>query len=240
MDPYDVLETNMSTGLFTCLLHSYGTGYVISPSPSRSQVGTVTCHDQRCMRANARERQRVSERRLAQVRFGVRFTDLHLSFRTACSFCRESKKKCSGTAPCTQCIRRRLPQECLITYLPRGFRARNKHGPTGAGRQSWSSASQAATASAQEKLAVTLRRPSNATGPLSENNEMGTTGIVGPLSPFESQDGNDGASSHQVVCPTAMARLDENAAAEDTSLITPGPRLLLNSHGERGMSLRFL
>ncbi|KAK1515585.1 uncharacterized protein CCOS01_12783 [Colletotrichum costaricense] len=40
----------------------------------------------------------------------------------ACKFCREAKKKCSGTAPCTQCVRRGLEPDCRMTYLPRGSR----------------------------------------------------------------------------------------------------------------------
>ncbi|KAF4986736.1 hypothetical protein FGRMN_10701 [Fusarium graminum] len=42
----------------------------------------------------------------------------------ACNLCRETKKRCSGSAPCTQCVRRGLDQQCFITYAPRGSRTR--------------------------------------------------------------------------------------------------------------------
>ncbi|KAK1624124.1 hypothetical protein BDP81DRAFT_330602 [Colletotrichum phormii] len=42
----------------------------------------------------------------------------------ACRFCREAKKKCSGTAPCNQCVRRGLEPDCRMTYLPRGSRTK--------------------------------------------------------------------------------------------------------------------
>ncbi|ESU15586.1 hypothetical protein FGSG_09064 [Fusarium graminearum PH-1] len=42
----------------------------------------------------------------------------------ACNLCRETKKRCSGSAPCTQCVRRGLESQCFITYAPRGSRTR--------------------------------------------------------------------------------------------------------------------
>ncbi|KAF4454887.1 hypothetical protein F53441_2680 [Fusarium austroafricanum] len=42
----------------------------------------------------------------------------------ACNLCRETKKRCSGSAPCTQCVRRGLEGQCFITYAPRGSRTR--------------------------------------------------------------------------------------------------------------------
>lgn len=158
-------------------------------------------------------------------------------FWTACSFCRDSKKKCSGTAPCTQCVRRGLPHECLITYLPRGFRSRNKRTPVGVGGQSWNSASRAPNTSAQDALAATLPSPSNVTGTLPDSDSMGTTGHIGPLSPSESRDGNDDARIYQAMVPTALMGSDGNAVAEGTSLTTPGPRMLLSCRGERGMPI---
>lgn len=42
----------------------------------------------------------------------------------ACSFCRETKKKCSGTAPCSYCLRRGIGSQCIITPRPRGSRSK--------------------------------------------------------------------------------------------------------------------
>lgn len=40
----------------------------------------------------------------------------------ACNFCRDAKKKCSGTAPCSYCLRRGVGSQCIITLRPRGSR----------------------------------------------------------------------------------------------------------------------
>lgn len=40
----------------------------------------------------------------------------------ACKFCRDSKKRCSGTAPCSHCLRRGIGGECYITPRPRRSR----------------------------------------------------------------------------------------------------------------------
>ncbi|KAM4065648.1 fungal specific transcription factor [Hirsutella rhossiliensis] len=40
----------------------------------------------------------------------------------ACNFCREVKKKCSGTVPCVHCLRRGIGNQCCISLRPRGSR----------------------------------------------------------------------------------------------------------------------
>jgi hypothetical protein len=200
---------------------------------------TATCHARKSTSLNDKERQRVSVVSASQLRRRTKLTDLRLLLWTACSFCRESKKKCSGTAPCTQCLRRGLPHECLITYLPRGFRSRNKHGSTGASRQPWSSVSRLPTTSARDATTATLRSPSNAMDSLPDKNTMGTSGLIGPLSPSESRDDDDDTRNYQAVGLTATMR-SGNTVAEDTSLTAPGPRMLLSSHGERGMLIFLL
>ncbi|KAJ4015469.1 hypothetical protein NW752_006931 [Fusarium irregulare] len=57
----------------------------------------------------------------------------------ACNLCRETKKRCSGTAPCTQCVRRGLQTQCFITYVPRGSRTRARAERAAAERMSISS-----------------------------------------------------------------------------------------------------
>jgi hypothetical protein len=64
---------------------------------------------------------------------------------------------------------------------------------------------------------------------------MGTPGLIGPLSPSESRD-EDNDTSYQAAGLAAATR-SGNIVAEDTSLTAPGPRMLLSSHGERGMSI---
>ncbi|UNI17588.1 hypothetical protein JDV02_003920 [Purpureocillium takamizusanense] len=40
----------------------------------------------------------------------------------ACNFCREAKKKCSGSVPCAHCLRRGIAGQCVISFRPRGSR----------------------------------------------------------------------------------------------------------------------
>jgi hypothetical protein len=67
-----------------------------------------------------------------------------------------------------------------------------------------------------------------------------TAGLIGPLSPSESRDDNDDSRSYQAGGSTVTATLGNYAAPEDTSLTKPGPRMLLSSRGERGMSTWFV
>ncbi|ODA77588.1 hypothetical protein RJ55_07217 [Drechmeria coniospora] len=41
----------------------------------------------------------------------------------ACNFCREAKKKCSGTVPCAHCLRRGIGSACTISFEGRAFRS---------------------------------------------------------------------------------------------------------------------
>ncbi|KJZ78207.1 hypothetical protein HIM_02245 [Hirsutella minnesotensis 3608] len=43
----------------------------------------------------------------------------------ACDYCREVKKKCSGTTPCTHCLRRGIGNRCCISVRSRGARRGN-------------------------------------------------------------------------------------------------------------------
>ena len=134
-----------------------------------------------------------------------------------------------------------MPHECHITYLPRGFRSRNKHAASaGATRQSWNNGSRPSAASAQETGGATLPSPSNVSGSLPDTHMTATAGLMGPLSPSESRDDNDDNRSYQAGGSTTTAPLGNYTASEDTSLTKPGPRMLLSSHGERGMSMWFL
>ena len=63
--------------------------------------------------------------------------------------------------------------------------------------------------------------------------------LIGPLSPSESRDENDDSRSYQTGGSNVTATLGNYATSEDTSLTKPGPRMLLSSHGERGVSTEF-
>ncbi|EYB22057.1 hypothetical protein FG05_09064 [Fusarium graminearum] len=91
----------------------------------------------------------------------------------ACNLCRETKKRCSGSAPCTQCVRRGLESQCFITYAPRGSRTRAR----------------AERAAAVNSVASTGRTSSVSNQSVQQNLE--TEENYRPLSPSHSQQEDD-------------------------------------------------
>jgi hypothetical protein len=91
----------------------------------------------------------------------------------ACNLCRETKKRCSGSAPCTQCVRRGLESQCFITYAPRGSRTRAR----------------AERAAAANSVTSTGRTSSISTQSVQQNIE--TEESYRPLSPSHSQQDDD-------------------------------------------------
>lgn len=138
--------------------------------------------------------------------------DKRLRIAEACNFCRESKKRCSGSAPCTQCLRRGLENRCFITYAPRGSRARARR--------------EASKRAAASNTDLSTQEPSGLMGianTISQHNvHAGDPDIVNefrPLSPSDSRrDGEEGGS------------LSEHTEASASN----PPRMLLNLRGERG------
>lgn len=153
----------------------------------------------------------------------------------ACSFCRDTKKKCSGTAPCTQCQRRGLHDECFITYLPRGSRLRTQRAAASAGRQSWNSVSQASVSSAQDATSAALLSPTQTRPTLSHGQSGNAADSFRPLSPSESREENDDSIGNAAQGSAQTPRPSDKSLGQDSSFAAPGPRMLLSSHGERGM-----
>ncbi|RGP80775.1 hypothetical protein FLONG3_1116 [Fusarium longipes] len=89
----------------------------------------------------------------------------------ACNLCRETKKRCSGAAPCTQCVKRGLETQCYITYAPRGSRTRAR----------------AERAAAANSVASTGRTSSISAQSVQQND----TETYRPLSPSHSQQDDD-------------------------------------------------
>lgn len=151
----------------------------------------------------------------------------------ACSYCRETKKRCTGTAPCGQCQRRGRSDECFITYLPRGFRSKEKQKAIEAGRRRNDSVSQASVVSPQNTIASGppaashVRAPSGDVAPTSMD-------TFRPLSPTESREDNDESASCIALAPAGAELSGGQAAAKDSSVAGLGPRMLLNCHGEKG------
>lgn len=127
----------------------------------------------------------------------------------ACNLCREAKKRCSGSAPCTQCLRRGLEQQCFITYAPRGSRARAR--------------AEASVRAVSDAASWTRDDPSpmrRASTHAVQQSDTDTVEVFQPLSPSDSrQEDGEGSQSGQT----------------DASSTNP-PRMLLNSRGERGTS----
>lgn len=157
----------------------------------------------------------------------------------ACHYCRASKKKCSGVSPCTQCQERGLPEQCLITNLPRKFRPRvgkkDPPSPKAAGPTwSWDIDPQISlptplcdatnTSPPAEPFAPGLFTLDNA-APVSETLNVSTFGFLGERG---EEDCYDRAYT------TTTARI-ESAISLDLAVIAPKTQILLNQRGERGM-----
>lgn len=151
----------------------------------------------------------------------------------ACAYCRESKKRCTGTAPCSQCQRRGRSDECFITYLPRGFRSKEKHKVIEAGRQRNNSTSQISTSSVQDAVNAGPPAHLNAAD-LSRDSATTAMNAFRPLSPTESREDNDDNAICPDMGPNATEPATEGTGQKDSSLAALGPRMLLNCHGEKG------
>jgi hypothetical protein len=106
----------------------------------------------------------------------------------ACNLCRETKKRCSGSAPCTQCVRRGLDQQCFITYAPRGSRTRARA----------EAANRAAASNTTHRMSISSHQSSQP--------NLDTDEGYRPLSPSHSQqdDEKDGQTEASSTNPPRM------------------------------------
>lgn len=144
----------------------------------------------------------------------------------ACSFCREAKKRCSGTAPCTQCVRRGLERDCCMTELPRGSRTR-KISKSSAGRGA--RRSRATPALDNESITVSVSSPVSPRD-RSRRNANGQRQLR--LSPPASQQEDEETSMN--VDPRPLTPPRETQVATDPSLLANPSRMLRSLHGEQG------
>lgn len=121
----------------------------------------------------------------------------------ACNLCRETKKRCSGSAPCTQCVRRGLDQQCFITYAPRGSRTRAR-----------------AEAASRAAASITTDRMSISSNQSSQPN-LDTNEGYRPLSPSHSQqdDEKDGQPEASSTNPPRMLLNSRGERGETPYLI---------------------
>ncbi|KAF5501750.1 Filamentous growth regulator 27 [Colletotrichum siamense] len=145
----------------------------------------------------------------------------------ACSFCREAKKRCSGTAPCTQCVRRGLERDCCMTELPRGSRTRkiSKSSAGGGTRRS-----RATPALDNESITVSVSSPVSPRD-RSRRSVNGAGQRQLRLSPPASQQEDEETSMN--VDPQPLTPPRETQVATDPSLLANPSRMLRSLHGEQ-------
>ena len=154
----------------------------------------------------------------------------------ACRFCREAKKKCSGTAPCIHCQRRGIGETCVISLRPRSSR-RSDIGPSHltlpsetvgasdlphvAGRRDTSSCIESSS-----YLSTSRGRFANSRDAVQSN----PSDPLGLVSPLDSRLGN--------VSDVSVEKSDRRHRLSDASSVSgkPHARMLLNLRGERGKS----
>ncbi|KAE9582269.1 hypothetical protein CGMCC3_g1411 [Colletotrichum fructicola] len=143
----------------------------------------------------------------------------------ACSFCREAKKRCSGTAPCTQCVRRGLERDCCMTELPRGSRTRkiSKSSAGGGVRRS-----RATPALDNESITVSV---SSSVSPRDRSRRNVNGQRQFRLSPPASQQEDEETSMN--VDPRPLTPPRETQVATDPSLLANPSRMLRSLHGEQ-------
>lgn len=163
----------------------------------------------------------------------------------ACNFCRDAKKKCSGTAPCSHCLRRGIGSQCIITLRPRGPRTKNTTATVAEAGIDGSMRTGAAQRNGSESDGQNGRfnreiRPSQRT-PISllNLNGKGTRHETGgsalpppPPSPSESRPSLGG--------PESPEGRRQHRASDASSVSVSGnahSRMLLNLRGERGLLL---
>ncbi|VUC35839.1 unnamed protein product [Clonostachys rosea] len=132
----------------------------------------------------------------------------------ACNHCRETKRRCTGSPPCTQCLRRGLAQQCYVTYAPRGSRARAR-------RQ----LDAVVDSSSQVPQRMSVSAPSAGVVASSEGDETDS-----PNQASQRRLSLVGSSNFQPLSPSD-SRPDSDAGASPSIVHTS--RMLLNLRGER-------
>jgi hypothetical protein len=128
----------------------------------------------------------------------------------ACNFCRNSKKRCSATVPCTACQRRGIGASCYLTHQPRGSR---KLPP-------------------RSRASVPEQAPSSPNGGDNNPDNVGTDASL-DQPPQESTWGRNGFT--QIIppgwCPEADPTSMDNEANEDYQPLTPSDSRISISEG---------
>lgn len=140
----------------------------------------------------------------------------------ACNFCREVKKKCSGTVPCVHCLRRGIGSQCCIPLRPRGA------------RQGVPAAAPPVTPG--PPLRDRDLRPPSSSPPDGEHDGF-ASGEVGPGEDFCPPSPSESRRSVDVSGNPTGARTPRSsgpAASSSPTVANLHSRMLLNMRGERG------
>lgn len=169
----------------------------------------------------------------------------------ACNLCRETKKRCSGTAPCTHCLRRGIGDTCFISNRPRRHRssAAAAAAATGFGTR----AAPPGRAEKGSNIAPTLSSPMRSRAQRDRSSAVSDTAAVSPghsssgvvsvgagfrpLSPSESRTTDaEGSKTVSSQVHRGETRVDDGKVISGNSLLStkPASRMLLNLRGERG------
>jgi hypothetical protein len=160
----------------------------------------------------------------------------------ACPYCRATKKKCSGSSPCTQCQQRGMPEQCLITNLPRGFRPRVRRGaqpsPKAVGTPwLWDADPQASLPTPLcDTMGASPPADTYMPGLLTLDSNTPPVNIFG-TTPLDVRD-ESGEGKRRLAGYTATTGRTRNAISLDPTVILPRPQMLRNYQGERGMFSR--
>lgn len=168
----------------------------------------------------------------------------------ACNLCRETKKRCSGTAPCTHCLRRGIGDTCFISNRPR------RHRSSAAAAAATGFGTRAAPPGRAEKgsnIAPTLSSPMRSRAQRDRSSAVSDTAAVSPghsssgvvsvgagfrpLSPSESRTTDaEGSKTVSSQVHRGETRVDDGKVISGNSLLStkPASRMLLNLRGERG------
>lgn len=170
----------------------------------------------------------------------------------ACNSCRDAKKRCSGTAPCTHCLRRGTGDTCFISHRPRGHRSHRQSLPNPdmstmstmsnglpmfEGIKPVTSAERSSLQTLQSPVTSALLGPQQTTpdNPTSASR----TNEFRPISPSESRttdiDGSTTRSQGGRPSISSASRPPQEWESEPSLLSAkPSSRMLLNLRGERG------
>ncbi|KAI6781173.1 GAL4 [Emericellopsis cladophorae] len=167
----------------------------------------------------------------------------------ACNACREAKKRCSGTTPCTHCLRRGMGSSCVLTHRPRGHRSsmpEPRSNSIGHGSRDLISIPTAATGAVRPNISAERSSLQSPMTTLLGGGEEGATpaAVFEPISPSDSRTTTDVDGSLAGQSASGLSHVSEGPQT-GLEATKPASRMLLNLKGERvyiggGGSLSFL